>query len=91
MSYDDLRVWVGYDEANNLLEIQRFNTTVITWFDAPHDPRITFWENRDGIVVDVCVRNPRSFTRRDWEEHPDRQLVPDAIYEAVDRWLATHL
>ncbi len=83
-------VRLGLDEEQDVLYVAFDDAESALSAESPSDGYLIINYSKDKRIVGVQVIRAHEMVPEEWKHHPDRDVLPAAILEAVDRWYAHH-
>jgi uncharacterized protein YuzE len=83
-------VRITLDEENDVLYV-RVGDPVALGISrlAPHDPELVLNTSSTGDVIGIQLLGAMQLVGGGWRAHPDRDLLPTELRDAVDGWMLT--
>ena len=78
---------IEWDELSDVVSVYFPETKAASFGPSPHSGLMMLERGADGAVIGVELEGVSDVTLSAWREHPDRELVPQALFEELDNWL----
>lgn len=80
---------IDFDDDAGVLYIKRRASRPKMGRQTPYDPGIVLSLNKDGKVVGAIITGADSIEKEYWKNFQGRELFPEDILAALDRWIDT--